>query len=169
MVTPGGQVMSVAMTNCGPAGWVTDRHGYRYVRADPLTGKPWPPISPALADLARRAAAEAGYNGFEPDACLINRYVSGTRLTLHQDKNEEDFEAPIVSVSLGLPAKFLFGGLERSSPVRRIMVYHGDVSVWGGPSRLAFHGIDILKDGEHPVTGRCRINFTFRKALKEPS
>jgi len=165
MVTPGGQSMSVAMTNCGAAGWVTDRRGYRYQRTDPLTGKPWPAIPPALFDLAQRAAAEAGYRGFEPDACLINRYAPGSRLTLHQDKNEKDFQAPIVSVSLGLPAKFLFGGLERSSAVRRMLLYHGDVPVWGGPSRLAFHGIDTLKDGEHPATGRCRINLTFRKAL----
>jgi len=165
MVTPGGQTMSVAMTNCGGAGWVTDRRGYRYDRVDPLTGKPWPPIAPPLVHLACRAAVEAGYEGFEPDACLINRYTPGSRLTLHQDRNERDFSAPIVSVSLGLPAKFLFGGLERSASVRRMMLYHGDVAVWGGPSRLAFHGIDTLKDGEHPATDRCRINLTFRKAL----
>jgi alkylated DNA repair protein (DNA oxidative demethylase) len=165
MVTPGGQSMSVAMTNCGAGGWVTDRRGYRYDRADPLTGKPWPVMPPAFRNLARLAAAKGGYSGFEPDACLINRYVPGSRLTLHQDRNERDFAAPIVSVSLGLPAKFLFGGMERSAPVRRIMLHHGDVVVWGGPARLAFHGIDTLKDGEHPATGRCRINLTFRKAL----
>jgi DNA oxidative demethylase len=165
MVTPGGQTMSVAMTNCGGAGWVTDRRGYRYDRIDPLTGKPWPAIAPPLVHLACRAAAEAGYEGFEPDACLINRYAPGSRLTLHRDRNERDFSAPIVSVSLGLPAKFLFGGLERIGPVRRMMLYHGDVAVWGGPSRLAFHGIDTLKDGEHPATARCRINLTFRTAL----
>lgn len=165
MVTPGGQTMSVAMTNCGSAGWVTDRRGYRYDRTDPLTGMPWPAMPPALRDLAHRAAVEAYYPGFEPDACLINRYAPGSRLTLHQDKNERDFGAPIVSLSLGLPAKFLFGGLERNNKVQRVMLHHGDVMVWGGPSRLCFHGIDTLKDGEHRATGRCRINLTFRNAL----
>jgi alkylated DNA repair protein (DNA oxidative demethylase) len=165
MVTPGGQSMSAAMTNCGKAGWVSDRCGYRYDHIDPLTGRPWPPIPLPFRDVARQAAAEASYTNFEPDACLLNRYTPGARLSLHQDKDEVDFTAPIVSVSLGLPAKFLFGGLRRNDPVRRIMVSHGDVAVWGGPSRLAFHGIDVLKDGEHTATGRCRINLTFRKAL----
>jgi alkylated DNA repair protein (DNA oxidative demethylase) len=165
MVTPGGQSMSVAMTNCGAAGWVTDRRGYRYERVDLLTGKPWPVMPPPFQNLARLAAAVGGDVGFEPDACLINRYAPGSRLTLHQDRNERDYTAPIVSVSLGLPAKFLFGGMERRAPVRRIMLHHGDVVVWGGPTRLAFHGIDMLKDGDHPATGRCRINLTFRKAL----
>jgi alkylated DNA repair protein (DNA oxidative demethylase) len=165
MMTPGGQSMSVAMTNCGAAGWITDRRGYRYERADPLTGKAWPDMPLPFLNLARLAAIEGGYQGFEPDACLINRYEPGSRLTLHQDKNERDFAAPIVSVALGLPAKFLFGGMERNAPVRRIMLNHGDVMVWGGPSRLAFHGVDTLKDGNHPATGRCRINLTCRKAL----
>ncbi len=165
MVTPGGQMMSVAMTNCGTAGWVTDRRGYRYDHTDPSTGKPWPSMPIVLYELAQDSAAEAGYPGFEPDACLINCYVPGSRLTLHQDRNERDFGAPIVSVSLGLPAKFLFGGLKRGDKAQRIMLHHGDVTVWGGPSRLAFHGIDTLKDGEHSATGRCRINLTFRKAL----
>lgn len=165
MVTPGGHRMSVAMTNCGAAGWVTDRRGYRYSRTDPLTGETWPAMPPALRTLAERAAAEGGYPDFEPDACLINRYKPGSRLTLHQDKNERDFTAPIVSVSLGLPAKFLFGGRERSDRVQRLMVQHCDVAVWGGPSRLAFHGVDRLKDGEHPATGHSRINLTFRTAL----
>lgn len=165
MVTSGGQSMSVAMTNCGAAGWITDRRGYRYERVDPLTGKAWPDMPLPFLNLARWAALEGGYQGFEPDACLINRYEPGSRLTLHQDKNERDFTAPIVSVALGLPAKFLFGGMERGAPVRRIMLHHGDTVVWGGPSRLAFHGIDTLKDGNHPATGRCRINLTFRKAL----
>jgi DNA oxidative demethylase len=165
MVTPGGQSMSVAMTDCGVAGWITDRRGYRYERADPLTGKAWPVMPVPFLNLARRAALEGGYPGFEPDACLINRYEPGSRLTLHQDRNERDFSAPIVSVSLGLPAKFLFGGMERSAPVRRVMLHHGDAVVWGGPSRLAFHGVDTLKDGDHPATGPCRINLTFRKAL----
>jgi DNA oxidative demethylase len=165
MMTPGGQSMSVAMTNCGAAGWITDRRGYRYERVDPLTGKEWPDMPLPFLNLARRAALEGGYQGFQPDPCLINRYEPGSRLTLHHDKNEHDFAAPIVSVSLGLPAKFLFGGMERSTPVRRIMLYHGDTVVWGGPSRLAFHGVDTLKDGNHPATGRCRINLTFRKAF----
>jgi DNA oxidative demethylase len=165
MVTPGGQSMSVAMTNCGVAGWVTDRRGYRYERADPLTGKAWPDMPLPFLNLARLAAAEGGYRGFEPDACLINRYEPGSRLTLHQDKNERDFAAPIVSLSLGVPAKFLFGGMERSAPIHRVMLHHGDTVVWGGSSRLAFHGVDMLKDGDHPATGRCRINLTFRKAL----
>jgi DNA oxidative demethylase len=165
MVTPGGQSMTVAMTNCGAVGWITDRRGYRYQDIDPLTGKAWPDMPLAFLNLARRAGVEDGYQGFEPDACLINRYEPGSRLTLHQDKNERDYEAPIVSVSLGLPAKFLFGRMERSGLISRIMLHHGDTVVWGGPSRLVFHGIDTLKDGDHPATGRCRINLTFRKAL----
>jgi DNA oxidative demethylase len=165
MITPGGHEMTVAMTNCGPAGWVTDRRGYRYDRPDPVSGRPWPPMPQAFFSAAQQAATEAGYEDFEPDACLINRYVPGARLTLHQDRNERDFDAPVVSVSLGLPAKFLFGGLQRSAKVQRIMLYHGDVVVWGGPSRLAFHGVDTLKEGEHPEAGRSRINLTFRQAL----
>jgi DNA oxidative demethylase len=165
MVTQGGQTMSVAMTNCGSAGWVTDRKGYRYQSVDPVTGSPWPPMPLSFLRLARSAAAAAGYAGFEPDACLINRYAPGARLTLHQDRNERDFTAPIVSVSLGLPAKFLFGGLARSERPKRLMLHHGDVVIWGGPSRLAYHGIDMLKEGDHPATGGCRINLTFRKAL----
>jgi alkylated DNA repair protein (DNA oxidative demethylase) len=153
------------MTNCGDSGWVSDRRGYRYGRIDPLTGKPWPPIPLPFRDAARRAVAEASYPNFEPDACLLNRYTPGTRLSLHQDKDELDFTAPIVSISLGLPAKFLFGGSKRNDPVRRIAVNHCDVAVWGSPSRLAFHGIDAMKDGEHAAAGRCRINLTFRKAL----
>ncbi|RUP10699.1 DNA oxidative demethylase AlkB [Hyphomicrobium sp.] len=164
-VTPGGHTMSVAMSNCGNAGWVSDRSGYRYDRRDPSTQVPWPAMPDVFTDVARRAAAEAGFDGFAPDACLINRYEPGTRLTLHQDRNERNFGAPIVSVSLGLPAKFLFGGLTRTDKVLRLMLEHGDVAVWGGPSRLAFHGVDVLKDGVHPATGRCRINLTFREAL----
>lgn len=164
-VTPGGHTMSVAMSNCGNAGWVSDRSGYRYDLRDPSTQVPWPAMPDVFTDVARRAAAEAGFDGFAPDACLINRYEPGTRLTLHQDRNERNFGAPIVSVSLGLPAKFLFGGLTRTDKVLRLMLEHGDVAVWGGPSRLAFHGVDVLKDGVHPATGRCRINLTFREAL----
>jgi alkylated DNA repair protein (DNA oxidative demethylase) len=165
MVTPGGFTMSVAMTNCGQAGWVTDRKGYRYTTHDPVTNLAWPAMPVSFSELAIKAAAEAGFRGFQPDACLINRYEPGARMTLHQDKNEQDFEAPIVSVSLGLSAVFLFGGLNRTDKARRIPLYSGDVVVWGGPSRLFFHGINPLKDGEHPLTGRCRYNLTFRRAL----
>ena len=165
MVTPGGQRMSVAMTNCGTAGWISDRSGYRYERADPGSGQPWPPMPRVLRLLAARAARAAGFGEFEPDACLINYYAPGSRLTLHQDRNERDLGAPVVSLSLGLPATFLFGGLKRREPTRRIELHHGDVVVWGGVQRLAFHGIAPLREGEHPVTGRCRINLTFRHAL----
>ncbi|QWG21935.1 DNA oxidative demethylase AlkB [Bradyrhizobium sediminis] len=164
MVTPGGHQMSVAMTNCGSAGWVTDRAGYRYDGVDPESRKPWPSMRPSLHALAAQAAAEAGFAGFSPDACLINRYQPGARMSLHQDKDERDFGAPIVSVSLGLPAIFLFGGLQRSDKPRRFRLEHGDVVVWGGPARLAFHGVAPLADGDHAVLGRQRINLTFRKA-----
>jgi alkylated DNA repair protein (DNA oxidative demethylase) len=163
MFTPGGYQMSVAMTNCGALGWVTDRSGYRYDGIDPESGKPWPAMPPVLVRLAREAAAEGGFDGFAPDACLINRYEPGARLSLHQDKDETDFAAPIVSVSLGLPAIFLFGGLSRSDKPIRHRLTHGDVVVWGGPSRLFFHGVAPLADGEHSVLGRQRINLTFRK------
>jgi alkylated DNA repair protein (DNA oxidative demethylase) len=165
MLTPGGHRMSVAMTNCGCAGWVTDRSGYRYDANDPETGEPWPPMPPAFRDLATRAAAEAGFRCFVPDACLVNRYEPGAKLSLHQDKNERARDAPIVSVSLGLPVTFLFGGLRRSDPQQRVSLRHGDVVAWGGPSRLAYHGVMPLKDGEHPSLGRQRINLTLRKAL----
>jgi DNA oxidative demethylase len=165
MVTPGGYRMSVAMTNCGPVGWVSDQTGYRYDSVDPVTGRSWPPMPVSLLRIARCAAAKAGFEGFDPDACLINRYEPGARLTLHQDKDERDFEAPIVSVSLGLPATFLFGGLRRKERPRRLRLESGDVAVWGGPARLAYHGITPLKDGDHPLTARSRINLTFRKAL----
>jgi len=164
MVTPGGYTMSVAMTNCGRLGWVTDRRGYRYDPLDPLSGEPWPALPPIYRDLATRAADAAGYAGFEPDACLVNRYEPGTRLSLHQDRNERDFTAPIVSVSLGLPAVFLFGGARRQDRASRVRLESGDVVVWGGPTRLTFHGVAPLADGEHPLTGRHRINLTFRKA-----
>jgi DNA oxidative demethylase len=165
MVTPGGYRMSVAMTNCGPLGWVSDKSGYRYASLDPATGRSWPPMPVSFLAIARQAAATAGFEGFNPDACLINRYEPGARLTLHQDKDERDFEAPIVSVSLGLPATFLFGGLRRKDRPRRLRLENGDVAVWGGPARRAYHGIAPLADGDHPLTGRCRINLTFRKAV----
>jgi len=165
MMTPGGYEMSVAMTNCGAAGWVTDRSGYRYDAIDPQTGAPWPAMPDCFLALAIAAAEAAGYPSFRPDACLVNQYVPGARLSLHQDRNERDFSHPIVSVSLGLPATFLFGGLERSDRPRRFALRHGDVAVWGGPSRLRFHGIAELKDGEHELLDRRRINLTFRGAL----
>jgi alkylated DNA repair protein (DNA oxidative demethylase) len=165
METPGGYRMSVAMTNCGEAGWVTDRRGYRYSAEDPETGWPWPAMPDAFRRFAEHAAAEAGFPGFAPDSCLINRYEPGARLSLHQDRNERDYAAPIVSVSLGLPATFLFGGDSRSDRPRRLRLVGGDVVVWGGSARLAFHGVDVLAEGDHPVTGRCRFNLTFRKAL----
>lgn len=165
MRTPGGFEMSVAMTSCGEAGWVTDRRGYRYARQDPDSGAPWPPMPGAFAALARASAAEAGFPDFTPDACLINRYAPGARMSLHQDKDERDFSRPIVSVSLGLPCVFQFGGAARSDPVKKYELRHGDVVVWGGPSRLYYHGVLRLKDGEHPLTGGLRYNLTFRGAL----
>jgi alkylated DNA repair protein (DNA oxidative demethylase) len=164
MVTPNGSEMSVAMTNCGEFGWVSDRKGYRYDAADPTTGKPWPSVPASFLSLSARAAEAGGFPGFEPDACLINRYQPGARLSLHQDKDERDFAAPIVSVSLGLPAVFLWGGLKRADRPRRIRLESGDVVVWGGPARLVFHGVAPLAHGSHPLTGDFRINLTFRKA-----
>jgi alkylated DNA repair protein (DNA oxidative demethylase) len=163
MVTPGGFRMSVAMTNCGKAGWISDLTGYRYGAYDPETGKPWPPMPASFLDVARRAAERAGFASFSPDVCLINRYVPGARLSLHQDKDELDLAAPIVSVSLGLPATFLFGGAKRSDKPGRFRLEHGDIAVWGGPARLFYHGVAPLADGEHPLLGRQRINLTFRK------
>lgn len=164
MVVPGGHEMSVAMTNCGPYGWVSDRSGYRYASHDPLTGEPWPPMPALLLELAKAAASQAGYSAFTPDACLINRYAAGARMGLHQDRDERDMAQPIVSVSLGLPATFLFGGLRRSDKTQRLLVQHGDIVVWGGPDRLRYHGIQPLKQGRHPLSGPYRFNLTFRKA-----
>jgi alkylated DNA repair protein (DNA oxidative demethylase) len=165
MITPSGHTLSVAMTNCGEAGWVTDRTGYHYDPWDPYTGKPWPPMPASFVTLATTAATDAGYPFFRPDACLLNRYEPGGRLSLHQDKNERDFAKPIVSVSLGLPASFQFGGLKRNDAVKKFALMHGDVAVWGGPSRLCFHGVPELKDGHHDIPGRTLINLTFRGAL----
>jgi len=164
MQTPGGHQMSVAMTNCGDVGWVTDRTGYRYDPTDPGTGRQWPAMPPSFVRLAAEAAATGGFANFAADACLINRYEPGARMSLHQDRVERDFAAPIVSVSLGLPATFLFGGPKRSDTPTRYRLAHGDVVVWGGPSRLFFHGVAPLADGEHRLMGRQRINLTFRKA-----
>jgi alkylated DNA repair protein (DNA oxidative demethylase) len=163
MTTPGGHRMSVAMTNCGTAGWVSDHAGYRYARHDPLTDRPWPPMPGLLADLARRAALSAGFADFAADVCLINLYVPGARMALHQDRDEGNLTAPIVSLSLGLPAMFLWGGLRRSDRPQRIALLHGDVAVWGGPARLAFHGIMPLKESVHAQSARQRYNLTFRQ------
>ncbi len=164
MHTPGGHRMSVAMTNCGALGWITGPAGYRYGPADPQTGRPWPAMPHVLATLATDAAAQAGFPGFHPDACLMNRYQPGARLTPHQDRNERDMAAPIVSVSLGLPATFLWGGVRRADALRRFRLLHADIVVWGGPARLVFHGVDTLAEGDHPATGRHRFNLTFRRA-----
>lgn len=164
MSTPGGYQMSVAMTNCGALGWVTDRTGYRYDGIDPASGKPWPEMPSIFRELAGQAAAQAGFAAFRPEACLVNRYEPGARLSLHQDRDEKNYDEPIVSVSLGLPATFLWGGLKRSDKTVRYRLEHGDVVVWGGASRLTFHGVAPLADGEHALLGRQRINLTFRKA-----
>lgn len=165
LVTPGGHTMSVAMTNCGRFGWVSDRSGYRYDPLDPSTGALWPAMPTPFFDLAVRAAAEGGFANYGPDACLINRYAAGAKLGLHQDRDENDAWAPIVSVSLGLPATFLWGGHKRSDPSRRLRLDHGDVVVWGGPARFVYHGVAPLKAGHHPLTTDVRINLTFRKVL----
>ncbi len=162
MTTRRGGSMSVEMSNCGPLGWVSDARGYRYQAVDPLTGAPWPAMPARFADLAARASATVGFRPLLPDACLVNRYAPGTRMSLHQDRDERLLAAPIVSVSLGLPATFMFGGLRRDDPVRRLRLESGDVVVWGGPARLAFHGVAPVARGVHPLTGGCRINLTFR-------
>jgi len=163
MVTPGGFTMSVAMTNCGEVGWVTDRKGYRYAVHDPISDKAWPKMPASFKQLAKQAASEAGFEHFNPDACLINQYKIGARMSLHQDKDEQDFSQPIVSVSFGLPATFQFGGFERANKTTKHLLEHGDVLVWGGESRLRFHGILPLKNGHHPELCDVRINLTFRK------
>lgn len=164
MQTPGGFRMSVAMSNCGEFGWVTSASGYRYQATDPDNGKPWPAMPEEFLRFASAAAAQAGFADFTPNACLINRYQPGARMSLHQDKDEPDLSQPIVSVSLGLPAIFQFGGLQRTEQARRITLRHGDVVVWGGSDRLRFHGVLALKEGQHPRLGANRLNLTFRKA-----
>ena len=164
MVTPGGFTMSVALSSCGALGWTTDRNGYKYTRNDPQTGQPWPEMPEVFFELAQASAREAGFADFVPDSCLINRYVPGARMSLHQDKDEGSYAAPIVSVSLGLPATFLFGGFERSDKCLRVPLLHGDIVVWGGVDRLRYHGVLPIKDGQHSRLGEQRINFTFRTA-----
>lgn len=164
MVIVDGRPLSVAMTNCGALGWLSDTSGYRYASFDPQSGLRWPPMPDAFLNLARAAASQAGFAGFTPDACLINRYATGARMSLHQDKDEHDFKAPIVSVSLGLPAIFLLGGVRRADRAQRLALNHGDVLVWGGPDRLRYHGVQALKAGYHPLLDDVRINLTFRQA-----
>ncbi len=164
MKTPGGHTMSVAMSCCGVLGWVTDSRGYRYQSEDPVSGRPWPAMPESFCKLARDAATAAGFAGFEPDACLINRYQPGAKMGLHQDKDERDFSQPIVSVSIGLPVAFQFGGLKRNDRPVRVPLTHGDVVVWGGAARLRYHGVLTLKAGGHPLTGPYRYNLTFRRA-----
>lgn len=164
MHTPGGLRMAVGLSNCGSLGWVSDQRGYRYSPIDPVSGKPWPALPHVLLALAARAASAAGFVDFVPDACLVNHYLPGTRLSLHQDRDEHDFGQPIVSVSLGLPAVFLFGGLQRADRTQRIALNHGDVLVWGGEDRLRFHGVLPIKPGVHERLGERRINLTLRKA-----
>jgi len=164
MVTPGGFTMSVALSSCGTLGWTTDRSGYRYTRNDPQTGQPWPEMPDVFLQLAQAAAQAAGFTDFIPDSCLINRYVPGSKMSLHQDKDEKSYAAPIVSVSLGLPAMFLFGGFARADKSQRVPLLHGDIVVWGGVDRLRYHGVLPIKDGQHSRLGEQRINFTFRTA-----
>ena len=164
MVTPGGQTMSVPLSNCGALGWTSSRAGYRYRADDPDSGRPWPAMPAVLMQLGQSAADEAGFAGFAPDAALINRYRPGTRLSLHQDRNERDFSQPIVSISLGVPALFLWGGASRAERPVRVPLFHGDVAVWGGVDRLRFHGVAPIADAQHPLTGPERINVTLRKA-----
>ncbi len=164
MSTARGWRMSVAMTNCGEAGWLSDRSGYRYDAIDPQTNRRWPPLPRVFVDLAVRAAAAAGFEHFAPDACLINRYEPGARLSLHQDRNERDFDEPIVSVSIGVPATFLWGGSTRALRPRRVLLEHGDVVVWGAAARMNLHGIEPLRADAHALTGNVRFNLTFRRA-----
>jgi alkylated DNA repair protein (DNA oxidative demethylase) len=164
MMTPGGFRMSAALSSCGRLGWTSDRHGYRYTEIDPDSGRHWPAMPAVFMRLAQAAAAEAGFADFVPDACLINRYEAGAKMSLHQDRNERDMEAPVVSISLGVPAMFQFGGEQRNDKAQRVPLFHGDVVVWGGPDRLRYHGILPVKPGHHPLLGNCRVNMTFRKA-----
>ncbi|MBM3816620.1 MAG: DNA oxidative demethylase AlkB [Actinobacteria bacterium] len=162
VMTPMGKPMSVEMTNCGSVGWVSDRMGYRYESIDPVTNQPWPTMPALFADAATEFASLAGYRDFVPDVCLINRYSPGSKMGLHQDRDENDFSQPIVSVSLGLPITFKIGGQRRTDPTVSTKLQHGDVVVFGGPARLAFHGVGTLRRGTHPLTGANRYNLTIR-------
>ncbi|AXI61791.1 DNA oxidative demethylase AlkB [Pseudomonas kribbensis] len=164
MMTPGGFSMSVATSSCGALGWITDRSGYRYSAEDPISHQPWPQMPEVFRELAQAAAKQGGFSDFIPDSCLINRYVPGAKMSLHQDKDEHSYAAPIVSLSLGLPAMFLFGGFARSDKSQRISLLHGDMVIWGGVDRLRYHGILPIKYGRHPQLGEQRFNLTFRTA-----
>ncbi|MEO8018183.1 MAG: DNA oxidative demethylase AlkB [Pseudomonadota bacterium] len=164
LVTPGGQTMSVGMTNCGPLGWVSDRSGYRYSSRDPLSDQDWPPMPREFVRLALAAAEACGFADFVPDACLVNRYCAGARLTAHRDADEQNLAQPIVSVSLGLPASFAFYGLTRGGRGNSVALVDGDVLVWGGPSRLVYHAVRPIKPGTHPLASSFRYNLTFRHA-----
>ena len=166
MMTPMGYSMSVRTTSFGEFGWVSSKQGYGYAVKNSFTNESWPPIPESFFDLAQRAANQAGYVNFKPDTCLINVYEIGDKMGLHQDKDEADFSKPIVSVSLGLPVIFQFGGLTRTAKTLKVPLSHGDVVVWGADSRLCFHGVLPLKAGTHGTLGQRRINLTFRKAGK---
>lgn len=162
LIMANGMPMAVAITNCGPLGWISTVKGYRYSSTDPMTGRPWPGMPASFHTLAVQAAHAAGFEGFNPGVCIINRYTVGTHLHMHQDRDETRDAQPVVSVSLGLPAKFRFGGQGKGQPARLVPLEHGDVAVWGGRSRMAYHGIAPLEPGTHPLTGDVRLNLTFR-------
>ncbi len=162
--TPGGQLMSAAMTNCGAWGWVTDADGYRYSDIEPETGRTWLPIPAVWIQWVNLFCQRAGLGTFNPDACLINRYAPGAGMGLHQDKDEKDLAIPIVSFSLGAPVLFRWGGLNRQEPVSEFLLEHGDVLVWGGADRMRFHGVKKLRRYQHPLTGHYRYNLTFRQS-----
>lgn len=165
METSRGFKMSVHTSNCGEAGWISDRRGYRYVKQDPLNGKPWPDLPIAFKSVAQDAAIEAGFSAYEPDVCLINRYRPGNQMGAHQDKDEQDFTQPIVSVSLGIDARFFVIGPEKRGSSTAVDLTDGDVLVFGGPARKFFHGVRKLRESIHPALGAVRWNLTFRKAL----
>lgn len=157
-------LMSVGMSCCGALGWVADTRGYRYSALDPNNGQPWPGLPDSIRNLAQSAASDCGFDGFEPDACLINEYQLGAKMGLHQDRDERDMRWPIVSISLGMTAQFQFGGATRRAPVHRFDLVHGDVLVWGGRTRLNFHGVAPLDGSPHPLLGARRWNLTLRRA-----
>lgn len=164
MMTPNGHYTGVALTNCGDFGWTSDRNEYRYSSSDPLNNQPWLAIPESFKALAKNAAHVAGFKDFEPDACLINQYLIGTKLGSHQDKNEKDFSQPIVSVSIGLSAVFQIFGNQRAGQAINYRLYDGDVVVWGNSARLCYHGVRTLSAAELDPTCQQRINITFRKS-----
>jgi len=162
--TPGGGQMSVAMTNCGTVGWHSDTRGYRYLDRDPESGRPWPPMPPAFLSLASHAAAMAGFPGFEPDCCLVNRYAIGSQMGAHRDYDELDMRHAIVSVSIGLPAVFVWYGARRKGPAIPVLVEDGDVVVFGGAARAGYHGVRRLAARPEAACDAVRYNLTFRRA-----